>query len=140
MATLDHTDHTARTLGPGRDGAHDAFLLLRTVFTVAPILFGLDKFAQVMTHWDKYLAPWINDLVPGDAHTAMLLVGVIEVVAGVLVAVAPRWGAYLVALWLLGIIVDLLTLGGYGDVALRDFGLLVGALALGRLASSSAAR
>lgn len=140
MATLDHADHAPRMLRLGSDGAHDAFLLLRTVFTVAPILFGLDKFAEVMTHWDKYLAPWINDLVPGDAHTAMLIVGVIEVVAGILVAVAPRWGAYVVALWLLGIIVDLLTLGGYGDVALRDFGLLVAALALGRLASSSAAR
>lgn len=136
MTTLDRT-HT--TVGAGRDGAHDAFLLLRTVFTVAPILFGLDKFAQVLTHWDKYLAPWINDLVPGDAHTAMLLVGVIEVVAGLLVAVAPRWGGYVVALWLAGIILDLVTLGGYGDVALRDFGLLVGALALARLASSSAA-
>jgi hypothetical protein len=137
MTTLDRT---STPVAAGRDGAHDAYLLLRTVFTVAPILFGLDKFAQVLTHWDKYLAPWINDLVPGDAHTAMLIVGVIEVVAGVLVAVAPRWGGYVVALWLAGIIVDLVTLGGYGDVALRDFGLLVGALALARLASSSAAR
>ena len=137
MTTLDRTTPALRA---GQDGAHDAFLLLRTVFTVAPILFGLDKFAQVMTDWDKYLAPWINDLVPGDAHAAMLVVGVIEVVAGVLVAIAPRWGAYVVALWLAGIILDLLTLGGYGDVALRDFGLLVAALALGRLASSSAAR
>lgn len=124
----------------GRDGAHDAYLLLRSVFTVAPILFGLDKFAQVLTHWDKYLAPWINDLVPGDAHTAMLLVGVVEIGAGLLVAVLPRWGGYVVALWLAGIILDLVTLGGYGDVALRDFGLLVAALALARLASSEAAR
>jgi uncharacterized membrane protein YphA (DoxX/SURF4 family) len=138
MTTVDHT--TSPSLRVGRDGAHDAFLLLRTVFTVAPILFGLDKFAQVMTDWDKYLAPWINDLVPGDAHAAMLVVGVIEIVAGVLVAVAPRWGAYVVALWLAGIILDLLTLGGYGDVALRDFGLLVAALALGRLATSDASR
>jgi hypothetical protein len=137
MTTLDRTTPTLRA---GRDGAHDAFLLLRTVFTVAPIAFGLDKFAQVLTHWDKYLAPWINDLVPGDAHTAMLLVGIIEVVAGVLVAVAPRWGGYVVALWLAGIIVDLVTLGDYYDVALRDFGLLVGALALARLATSRAAR
>lgn len=124
----------------GRDGTHDAYLLLRSVFTIAPILFGLDKFAQVLTHWDKYLAPWINDLVPGDAHTAMLLVGVVEIVAGLLVAVLPRWGGYVVALWLAGIILDLVTLGGYGDVALRDFGLLVAALALARLASSEAAR
>ena len=137
MTALDHPTATART---GRDGAHDAYLLLRSVFTVAPIVFGLDKFAQVLTHWDKYLAPWINHLVPGDAHTAMMLVGVVEVVAGVLVALAPRWGGYVVALWLAGIIVDLVTLGGYGDVALRDFGLLVSALALARLASSAAAR
>jgi hypothetical protein len=134
MATLDRTSSSAG-LG-GRDGAHDAFLLLRTVFTIAPILFGLDKFAQVMTDWDKYLAPWINDIVPGDAHDAMMIVGVIEIVAGVLVALAPRWGGYVVALWLAGIILDLLTLGGYGDVALRDFGLLLAALTLFRLAGA----
>jgi len=136
MTTLDHS--STNTLRPGQDGAHDAFLLLRTVFTIAPILFGLDKFAQVMTDWDKYLAPWINDLVPGDAHDAMMIVGVIEIVAGILVAVAPRIGGYVVALWLAGIILDLLTLGGYGDVALRDFGLFVAAIALARLAASRA--
>ena len=140
MTSLDRSHAVTRTPALGRDGAHDAFLLLRTVFTVAPIVFGLDKFAQVLTDWQKYLAPWINDLVPGDAHAAMLLVGVVEVAAGVLVALAPRWGGYVVALWLAGIIVDLLTLGDYYDVALRDFGLLVGALALARLASSPAAR
>jgi hypothetical protein len=137
MTTLDRT---STPIGADRDGARDAYLLLRTVFTVAPIAFGIDKFAQVLTDWDKYLAPWINDLVPGDAHAAMLVVGVVEVVAGVLVAVAPRWGGYVVALWLAGIIVDLLTLGDFYDVALRDFGLLVGALALARLASSPAGR
>jgi len=134
MAILHRS--AATPVGIERDGTHDAFLLLRTVFTVAPILFGLDKFAEVMTDWDKYLAPWINDLVPGDAHDAMLIVGVVEVVAGLLVAVAPRIGGYVVALWLAGIILDLLTLGGYADVALRDFGLLVGALALARLAAA----
>ena len=138
MTTLDRPSGTAPTHA-SRDGARDAYLLLRTVFTVAPILFGLDKFAEVMTNWDKYLAPWINDLVPGDSHAAMLTVGVIEIVAGVLVAVAPRWGAYVVALWLAGIILDLLTLGGYGDVALRDFGLFVAALALARISTSSVA-
>ena len=133
---------TART--PSRetlsDPAYQAFLVLRTVFTVAPIVFGLDKFFEVMTDWDKYLAPWINDLVPGTSHQAMLMVGVIEIVAGVLVAVRPAIGAYVVALWLAGIIVNLLSVGGYADVALRDFGLLVGALALARLAVSPAAR
>jgi hypothetical protein len=136
MTTLDRTSTT--TFRPGQDGAQDAYFLLRTVFTVAPILFGIDKFAQVMTDWDKYLAPWINDIVPGDAHDAMMIVGVIEIVAGILVAVAPRIGGYVVALWLAGIILDLLTLGGYGDVALRDFGLFVAAIALARLAASRA--
>ena len=104
------------------------------MFTVAPILFGLDKFTNLMTDWTMYLAPWINNLVPGDAATAMHIVGVVEILAGILVAVAPRIGAYVVAAWLAGIILNLLTLSGFYDVALRDFGLLVGALALGRLA------
>ena len=115
-------------------GAERAFLLLRTVFTIAPIAFGLDKFAGLLTDWDKYLAPWINDLVPGSAHQAMLAVGVVEVVAGIVVAITPRFGALLVAGWLAGIIVDLVTMGRYYDVALRDFGLLVAALALAALA------
>jgi hypothetical protein len=140
MTTLDRSE-TAASTRPGRDGASDAFLLLRTVFTIAPIAFGLDKFAEVLTgDWEKYLAPWVNDLVPGDAHDAMLIIGVTEIVAGVLVALAPRWGGYVVALWLAGIIVNLLILGDYNDVALRDFGLLVGALALARLATSRVAR
>ena len=121
-------------------GAQRAYLLLRTVFTVAPIVFGLDKFAGLLTDWDGYLAPWINDLVPGSAHDAMLLVGVIEVVAGVLVALAPRIGGYVVALWLAGIIVDLVSMGDYYDIALRDFGLLVGALALAQLTATHARR
>ena len=116
-------------------GAREAFVLLRTVFTIAPIAFGLDKFFGVLTDWDHYLAPWINDLVPGSAHQAMLLVGVVEIAAGVLVALRPRLGGYVVALWLAGIILDLITLGDFYDVALRDFGLLVGALALARLAT-----
>ena len=117
-----------------KDPTYQAFLLLRTVFAVAPILFGLDKFTNVMTDWTTYLAPWIDNIVPGDAVAAMRIVGVIEIAAGLLVAVAPRVGAYVVALWLAGIIVNLLTLPGFYEIALRDFGLLVGALALGRLA------
>ena len=130
------TDHTSEL----RDPTFQAFALLRTVFTVAPILFGLDKFFDILTDWNQYLAPWINDIVPGSATTAMEIVGVIEVAAGILVALAPRIGAYVVALWLLGIIVNLLSLPGYYDVALRDFGLLVGALALARLAPTSSLR
>lgn len=116
--------------------AHQAFMLLRTVFTVAPILFGLDKFIEVLTDWEGYLAPEINDIVPGTAHQAMLIVGVVEIAAGVLVAVLPRIGGYVVAAWLAGIIINLLLLGNYYDIALRDFGLLVAALALGRLAAA----
>lgn len=115
-------------------GADRAFMLLRTVFTIAPIAFGLDKFFDILTDWEQYLAPWINDIVPGSAHQAMLAVGVIEIVAGIAVAVVPRYGAILVAGWLAGIIVNLVSMGEYYDVALRDFGLLVGALALAVLA------
>ena len=114
---------------------YQAFLLLRIGFTVAPILFGLDKFAEVLVDWDVYLAPRIDDLVPGTTHDAMLAVGVIEVVAGLVVALRPRYGGLLVAGWLAGIILNLLLVGGYGDIALRDFGLLLGALTLSRLAT-----
>lgn len=117
------------------DPAYQAFFLLRTVFTIAPIAFGIDKFTNILTEWTTYLAPWINDIIPGGADQAMKTVGVIEIAAGLLVAFAPRIGAYVVALWLAGIIVNLLTLQDFYDVALRDFGLLVGALALGRLAA-----
>ena len=134
--------HTPLRRSPGvthpHDGAHEAYLLLRTVFTVAPILFGLDKFVELLTHWEKYLAPWANTLTPGTAHQAMLAVGVVEVIAGLLVAARPQIGGYVVALWLAGIIVNLVSMGAYLDVALRDFGLLVGALALARLAGSAA--
>jgi hypothetical protein len=117
------------------DPAYQAFLLLRTVFTVAPILFGLDKFANLLVRWPGYLAPWIDGIVPGTAQQAMYAVGVIEIVAGIAVAVAPRFGAWLVAAWLAGIIVNLLSFPGFFDIALRDFGLLVGAVALARLAT-----
>src|SRR5215510_4732629 len=91
-----------------REPGYQAFLLLRTTFVVAPILFGLDKFTNWMTEWTAYLAPWIADLSPFDPAGTMRVVGVIEVAAGVLVLVAPRIGAYVVAAWLAGIIVNLL--------------------------------
>src|SRR4051794_10179055 len=125
----------SRLAGQTGDPAQQAYLLLRTVFTVAPILFGLDKFANLLTDWPGYLAPFVDRIVPGSAQQAMYVVGVIEIVAGLLVAVRPKYGALIVAAWLAGIIVNLLILGDYYDVALRDFGLLVGALALWRLAS-----
>jgi hypothetical protein len=117
------------------DGRYQAFALMRLAFTVAPIVFGLDKFANVLVDWPIYLAPWINDIAPGSGQDFMYVVGAIEILAGVLVAIRPRYGAYVVAAWLGGIIVNLLTLSGYYDVALRDFGLMLGALALARLAT-----
>ena len=116
------------------DPGYQAFVILRVGFTVAPILFGLDKFANLLVDWPGYLAPWINDVVPGSAQQAMYAVGVIEIVAGLVVAVAPRFGGWLVAGWLAGIIVNLLTIPDYYDIALRDFGLLLAAVALARLA------
>lgn len=117
------------------DPAAQAFTVLRVGFTAAPILFGLDKFFDVMVDWSAYLWPAIDGIVPGSAGDAMLIVGAIEIVAGILVAVRPKIGGYVVAAWLAGIIVNLLAVGGFLDVALRDFGLLLGALALARLAA-----
>lgn len=132
MSATPRSDVPARLLAatPSRQ----AFLLLRTVFTLAPILFGLDKFANVLTDWPRYLAPGINDIVPGTAQQAMYAVGVVEIIAGLAVALVPRYGALLVAAWLVGIMANLLIIGDFYDVALRDFGLFVAALALARLA------
>lgn len=118
------------------DPAFQGYMLLRIGFTVAPILFGLDKFFNIMVDWPIYLAPAIDGLVPGSASTAMVLVGIVEIVAGIVVAVRPRFGGYLVAAWLGGIILNLLLLGDHLDIALRDFGLLLGALTLARLATA----
>jgi len=127
-----------RTASPTTDiknPVFQAFSLLRIGFTVAPILFGIDKFAHVLVNWDIYLAPRINDIVPGTAHQAMYAVGVIEIIAGLVVAIRPKVGGLLVTAWLAGIIVNLLLIPGYYDIALRDFGLLLAALTLFRLAS-----
>jgi uncharacterized membrane protein YphA (DoxX/SURF4 family) len=116
--------------------AYQAFWLLRIGFTLAPILFGIDKFFNWTVYWPQYLAPWINHIVPGSGQDFMYVVGGVEIFAGLLVAFAPRIGAFVVAGWLAGIVVDLLTNNApqYYDIALRDFGLLLGALTLGRLA------
>jgi hypothetical protein len=141
---MSHTRKVAASTEPAspaarqalaQDPARQAFLLLRGAFTVAPILFGADKFADLLVNWDRYLAPWIAGLSPLSVHQTMYVVGAVEVVAGVVVALAPRIGAPIVGLWLLGIIVNLLTIPGYYDIALRDFGLLLAAVALWRLAA-----
>lgn len=122
---------TAARRGP----AYQAFLVLRTAFTVAPIIFGLDKFTNLLVDWDLYLAPFIADLSPMSPDQTMYVVGVVEIAAGVLVALHPRLGAAVVALWLAGIIVNLLLVPGFYDVALRDVGLLLTAVALQRLSA-----
>ena len=128
--SLAHAMQRART-----EPAYGAYLMLRVGFTVLPILFGLDKFANVLTNWEHYLAPWIVRLIPLSAHQAMLVVGVIEIAAGIAVAVKPRYAAYIVAAWLAGIVINLVSYPGFYDVALRDFGLMLAALSLARLAS-----
>ena len=121
------------------DRVHDepafaAFVLLRVGFAVLPIWMGVDKFVNQLTFWPHYLAPWIVGLLPFSAQTAMHVVGVVEIAAGVAVAIKPRYAGYVVSLWLAGIILNLLTYSGFYDVALRDFGLLVAALATTMLA------
>jgi hypothetical protein len=132
MATTVRPRTTAALDNP----AYQAFLTLRVGFVVAPILFGLDKFTNLLVDWTTYLAPAVDRLVPGSATGAMLAVGVVEIVAGLVVAVRPKVGGYLVAAWLAGIIGNLLLLGDHYDIALRDLGLLLAALALARLATA----
>src|SRR5437879_4721123 len=127
MDTCPATSLTSRT------PAYQAYLILYVGFLALPIIAGLDKYLQLLCSWEHYLAPVVAQKLPVSAHTFMLAVGAIEVAAGILVALWPRIGAYVVALWLLGIIVNLLLLGSDYDIALRDFGLLLGALALARL-------
>jgi hypothetical protein len=118
--------------------ASQAYRILHIGFTVAPILAGLDKFLGLLTNWDQYLAPAVAAALPFSGHTFMLLVGAIEIAAGVGVFLMPRVFAYVVSAWLVGIILNLLLGGQYFDVALRDLGLALGALALGRLSQDPA--
>jgi hypothetical protein len=113
--------------------AYQAYQILHLAFIVAPIVAGLDKFFHLLVNWDQYLPSFVNGLVGGHGHGLMLAVGVIEIVAGLGVAFKPKVFAYVVAAWLLLIIANLLMIPGYFDVALRDFGLALGALALARL-------
>jgi hypothetical protein len=133
--TTTHPHTVTRAVDDLTDPVVQSFWLLRIGFTVAPILFGLDKFAHVLVNWDVYLAPELSDLLDVRAHTLMYAVGAIEIVAGLVVASRPRFGGYLVAAWLAGIIVNLLLMADFYDVALRDFGLLLAALTLARLAT-----
>lgn len=139
MATIE-THHPAHhdasvTHRDTSDPAYQAFFVLRAAFVVAPILFGLDKFTNLMTEWDRYLAPALSNPLPFTAHQQMYVVGVIEVIAGLVVLLRPRLGAAVVTVSLAGIIVNLLLLANFYDVALRDFGLLLAAVALQRLST-----
>jgi uncharacterized membrane protein YphA (DoxX/SURF4 family) len=115
--------------------SYQAYEILHWGLAAAPIIAGLDKFFQLLVNWDQYLAPWIARLSPIGSHGLMMVVGVIEIVAGLIVAIKPRLGAYIVFAWLWGIIINLLTFPGYFDIALRDFGLSLAALALARLST-----
>ena len=119
-----HTEHGT---------AYQAYRILHLGFVVAPVVAGLDKFTNILTDWTQYLSPIVSNVI--EAQTFMYIVGVIEIVAGIGVALKPRIFANVVAAWLVGIILNLLLLPGYYDVALRDLGLALGALALGRLAA-----
>ncbi len=132
-SSVNQVEHASR---PDRsDVTYQAYAILRTAFVVAPVVFGLDKFTNILVQWDQYLAPTLSSPLPVTPHQAMYAVGVIEIVAGLVVALHPRLGAIVVAAWLGGIILNLLLLPGFYDVALRDFGLLLSAVALQRLAT-----
>jgi hypothetical protein len=135
--TIRHTPTGTTVLQRVRsDSAYGAFVLLYIGYVVLPLWMGIDKYAKVLTDdWPGYLAPWIVDLLPFSAQTAMYVVGGVEILAAVLVAIKPRYASFVVAAWLAGIIINLLTYSGFYDVALRDFGLLIGALALAALAA-----
>jgi hypothetical protein len=140
---MAHVANTPRATVPAGLGTfwsaarptEQAHLILYAGFAVLPIVAGADKFFHLLVVWDQYLAPIVTRVLPLSAHTFMLIVGVIEIAAGLLVAVRPRIGAYVVAFWLWGIIINLLLFPGYYDIALRDFGLSLGALALARLSA-----
>jgi hypothetical protein len=129
LSDRSHGRTTTKTSSP----AYQAYRILHVAFVVAPVIAGLDKFFHLLVNWDMYLAPVIARLSPIGDHGLMLAIGVIEIIAGILVAIKPRIGAYVVSAWLLGIVINLLIVPGFFDVALRDFGLSLGALALGRL-------
>ena len=127
------TPAVPRTSSLAARPAYQAYVILHLGFAALPVIAGADKFFHVLLNWDQYLAPTVVEYLPVTGHTFMLAVGVIEIVAGLLVAIRPRIGALIVTLWLWGIIVNLLLASGFYDIALRDFGLSLGALALARL-------
>lgn len=133
VANADVVASSSRSEADMHNPTYQAYQILHWGFVAAPVIAGADKFLHLLANWDSYLAPALAKISPLSVHGTMLVVGVVEIVAGLLVALKPRVGAYVVAAWLVGIILDLLLLGRGYDIALRDFGLCLGALALGRL-------
>ena len=133
--TLGRRQAVATRTESWHDSRYQAFMLMRLGYTVLPIAMGIDKFFNAMVSWPKYLADWVDNIAPGTAQQFMYFVGVVEIVAGVLVLLKPRYAAYIVAAWLAGIVINLFSYGEYWDVGVRDVGLMLGALALGRLAA-----
>jgi len=134
MSTIIAAFHSQAAPSWRNNPSYQAYQTLHLCFTVAPILAGIDKFFHLLCNWDQYLAPWISSISPIGGHSLMLLAGAIEVAAGMLVAFRPRLGAPVVGALLCLIIFNLLTIGSYFFVALRDLGLALGAFALWRLA------
>src|SRR5437764_14266768 len=132
-ADMTFADSSSTVVADIHNPTYQAYQILRLGFTVAPIIAGADKFLHMLTNWDKYLSPTANNMLGGNGHTFMMVVGVIEIVAGIGVFFKPRIFAYVDSAWLLGIIFNLLLGGQYLDVALRDLGLSVGAFSLGRM-------
>ncbi|AKV03952.1 hypothetical protein AKJ09_10615 [Labilithrix luteola] len=124
------------TNATARSNELQGYQLLHWAFVIVPVIAGLDKFAHLLTNWDAYLAPAFARILGGASHGFMLLVGIVEIIAGLIVALRPRVGAYIVAAWLALVVVNLIVSGHHFDIALRDIGLLLGALALGRLAAT----
>ena len=134
-----HVPMAARAPTPAEplasDPRYQAFWMLRLAYTAIPLTMGIDKFFNGLVYWPKYLADWIDNIAPGTAQQFMYFVGAVEILAGLLVLLKPRYAAYIVAAWLAGIVVNLWSYPGWWDIGLRDFGLMLGALTLARLAS-----
>jgi hypothetical protein len=113
---------------------HRIYTLLKFTYGLVPIVAGLDKFTNLLTDWDKYLNPTLAQMLPFSPHTFMLIVGVIEIIAGLIVLARPAIGAYIVMAWLALIALTLLASKGYLDVAVRDLVMAIGAYSLAQLA------
>ena len=136
------SDYTKQTnvMTAKRSASERVVSLLKITYGIVPIVAGADKFMHLLVNWDQYLAPVIADMIPFSAHTFMLIVGVIEIIAGIIVLVKPKIGSLIVCIWLLGIAINLLLTGKYFDVAVRDIVMAIGAFSLFTLVSDRTER